>query len=110
MSQKRMDKYQLEELLNMNVAKITQLIGEASKKGNWTLSATLYGEYAIETPKEQYCPKGQDKIRHPHYEFSVSLKKDALKELLSKNPKWPKSICKQLLMGISHEIDIGTWY
>ena len=73
-----MDKYELEELHNLNVVKITQLIGGVAKKGNWTLTATLYGEYAIATPKEQYCPKGQDKIRHPHYEFSISLKKDAL--------------------------------
>jgi len=48
----KMDKYQLEELLNHNIDKITTLIGNTSKKGNWTLSTTLYGEYAIETPKE----------------------------------------------------------
>ena len=106
----KMDKYQLEELLNDNIDKITTLIGNTSKKGNWTLSTTLYGEYAIETPKEQYCPKGQDKIRHPHYEFSVTLKKEELDEFLAKNPKWQKIICKKLLTGISHEIDIGTWY
>ena len=53
-TKKLMDKYDLEELLKSNSTKIEKLIVDASEKtkGNWTLIATLRGEYAIKTSKD----------------------------------------------------------
>ncbi|MFK8040603.1 MAG: hypothetical protein AB8B67_04665 [Rickettsiaceae bacterium] len=110
-TKKLMDKYDLEELLKSNSSKIEKLIADESKKakGNSTLIATLRGEYAIKTSKDQYCSKGQDQIKNAHYEFSVILKQKELEKLLEK-AKWQKAVCKKLLAGISHEIEIGSWY
>lgn len=110
-TKKLMDKYDLEELLKSNSSKIEKLIADATEKakGNWTLIATLRGEYAIKTSKDQYCPKGQDQIKNVHYEFSVIFKQKDLEKLLA-NSKWQKAVCKKLLAGISNEIEIGSWY
>jgi hypothetical protein len=104
-----MDKDRLKEVLKINAAEITKLIVDAPKKGRWTLLATLRGEYAIKTVEDQYCPKGQDKIKNSHYKFSLTLNKKDLDELLA-NSKWPKVICKKLLTGIAEEIDRVSWY
>ena len=108
-SKKPMDKDKLEEVLKLNAAEITKLIASTAKKGRWTLLATLRGEYAIKTVEDQYCPKGQDEIKNPHYKFSLTLKKKALDELLV-NSKWSKVVCRKLLTGITEEIDRVSWY
>ena len=104
-----MDKDKLEEVLKLNAVQITKLIASTAKKGRWTLLATLRGEYAIKTVEDQYCPKGQDKIKNPHYKFSLTLKKKALDDLLV-NSKWPGVDCKKLLTGIAEEIGRVSWY
>jgi hypothetical protein len=106
---KRITEEQLETLLNSKATAIAKLVAETSQKGKWTLLATLRGEYSIKTTAKQYCPKGQDKIKDPHYEFAVRLKEKALDELLGK-PKWAMEIAKKLLKGIAGRIEMITWY
>lgn len=108
-SKKLMEKEKLEEVLKLNTVKITKLIADIPKKGRWTLLATLYGQYAIQTVEDQYFPEGQNEIQNPHYKFSLKLKKKDLDKLLV-NSKWPRVVCKKLLTGIAAEIDRVSWY
>ncbi len=105
----RKDPDDLKKFLKLNTNKITKIIAGTSTKNTWSLLVTLRNEYAIKTPKKQYCPKGQDEILNPHYEFAFKPKTAALKTLLE-NPEWPQVVYKKLVIGIKSELDKTSWY
>jgi len=106
---KRIDPDNIKDFLKLREKEIIKIIANIPKKGTWTLLITVREEFAIKTTKNQFCPKGQDEIKNPHYEFCYKPQKVDLEKLLETS-EWPKEVYKKLVAGIKEEIDKGSWY
>ena len=106
---KRIDPDNIKDFLILRGREIIKIIANIPKKGTWTLLITVREEFAIKTVRDQFCPKGQEDIKNPHYEFTYKPQKANLEKLLE-NSEWPKEVYKKLVAGIKVEIDKGSWY